>query len=193
MNRARHRRTVGIVAVLNRIIPWIVGAIVLTIAFAAIYVVAQQLDRQGADEAPARLASQVAAQLDDGVLAEVDDADRVDLERSLAPFYVVYGESGSPESGSGYLDGELAQVPAGVIETAVQKESNGVSWEPRPGLRFATIEVVADGKVVLAGQSLVPSESRTEQFGILLLLGWVVGLAILAAGAFIHLTVNSFS
>ena len=123
-------------AVLNRVIPWIVGSIVLTIAFVAIY--------------------------------------------------VVYSTSGLPESGSGYLGGELAQVPTGVIDVAARSGTNGVTWQPRPGLRFATVELAANGKVVLAGQSLLPSESRTDQLGFLLLLGWALAMLILAAGAFLH-------
>ncbi|MCU1416784.1 MAG: hypothetical protein JWP32_958 [Schumannella sp.] len=167
-------------SVIQRIVPWIVGAVVLTITLASVYVTAQQLDRQGADEQPQRLASQIVLLHD---LPEPEAADLVDLGGSEALFYVVYDTSGSPLSGRGYLDGDLAQLPDGVIAAAVANGSNRVTWEPRDGLRFATVEVAVGDRVVMAGQSLAPSETRTQNIGWMLLLAWVVGLAVLAAGA----------
>lgn len=174
--------------ILNRVVPWLVGALVLTITLAAVYLTAQQLDRQGADEQPQRLASQLAS------LDEIPDAaaaDRVDLASSQAVFYIVYDASGAPESGTGYLDGDLAQVPAGVITTAAEQGENSVTWQPRDGLRFATVELRDGDRVVLAGQSLAPSETRTENIGTLLLLGWVAGLVLLTVGAVIIVRIQA--
>lgn len=159
--------------------PWIVGAFVLTATIAALYFTAQNLSRSEADDAGQRLASQVTS----------GDAPtgRVDLETNLAPFYVVYDEKGAPVSGTGYLDGKLAVAPAGVIAAARQDRNHRVTWEPRPGLRFATVET-SDGKqVVLAGQSLRPSESRIERLGLLMAIGWAVSMLLLAGGALLHL------
>jgi len=188
MARERARRTVSGMTILHRVVPWFVGALVLTIALAAVYLTAQQLDRQSADEQPQRLASQLAS------LDEIPDAaaaDRVDLASSQALFYVVYDASGTPVSGTGYLDGELAQVPAGVISTAADQGSNGVTWQPREGLRFATVELTSGDGVVMAGQSLEPSETRTQNLGTLLLLGWVGAMVLLTIGAIVHVRIGA--
>jgi hypothetical protein len=167
---------------IDRLVPWLVGAFVLTTLIAGMYLTAQHIERSGADDAGQRLASQVASST--GTTADVP---RVDLAQSLAPFFVIYDTSGNPTGGSGYLDGELASVPKGVITTAVAQGSDHVSWQPRVGLRFAVIAVADGDRVVFAGQSLKPSEDRIAQLGLLLLLGWVGGMVVLAVGTLVHL------
>jgi hypothetical protein len=166
----------------DRLVPWIVGAIVLTVSLSAVYFTAQQLDRRGADEQPQRLASQLAS-VDLGAEAATE---RVDLGSSDAIFYIVYDQDGEPLRGTGYLDGELARVPSGVIAAAATDGTNSVTWEPRDGLRFATVEVLAGSQVILAGQSLEPSETRTHDIALVLLAAWVLGLAVLTVGAGLH-------
>jgi hypothetical protein len=162
--------------------PWIIGAIVLSVTLGALYAVAQQIERQGANDNPQRLATQVASDL----ASENLPVARVDLASSFAVFYVVYDRHGHPEFGNGYLHDDLAAPPVGVIETAAADGSNSVTWQPEAGLRFATVELREGDHVVLAGQSLVPSESRTDRLGLLIALAWGAGMAILVGGAAIE-------
>ncbi|MEP6478375.1 MAG: hypothetical protein ABJB03_03205 [Rhodoglobus sp.] len=172
---------------INRLAPWVVGALVLTITMAALYLATQRTERMGADDAGDRLASQVASQLDSGGTASTGAPDRVDLATSLAPFWILYDKSGSPVDGSGYLDGALGTVPVGVIDQAFASGSNRVTWQPAAGLRFATVELRSGDQVVLAAQSLAPSESRTDSVGLLLLVGWLAAVILLAIGALVQL------
>ena len=48
---------------MTRIVRWTATAVIVTALLATLYVVMQQSERQGADDAPGRLASQIAAQL----------------------------------------------------------------------------------------------------------------------------------
>jgi hypothetical protein len=164
---------------MRRIVPWIVGVIVLSVALGALYLVAQQIERQGANDSPQRLATQIASDLNSADLPKA----RVDLASSLAGFYVVYDKDGKPEYGNGYLHGALASPPIGAIETAATEGTNSVSWEPEANLRFATVELRAGNHVVLAGQSLAPSETRTDRLGRLVALAWLAGMVALVAGA----------
>ena len=75
---------------------------------------------------------------------------------------------------------------AGVIATAVDQGDSSVTWQPQDGLRFATVELRAGDRVVMAGQSLEPSETRTQNLGALLLLGWLAGVVIFAVGALVR-------
>lgn len=165
---------------MNRLIPWVVGGIVLSFAVGSLYLVAQQLDRGGADDQPERLATQLASVT---TIPSPDPSELVDLAASEAVFYVVYDTQGTALSGTGELHGALAEVPTGVITAAVENGRNAVTWQPEHGLRFATVSVSGGDRVILAGQSLAPSEARTDQLGALLLLAWAIGMLVLGAGA----------
>lgn len=173
---------------LDRLVVWMVGAFVLTAAFAAIFVTGQQIERQGADDAGTRLATEVASSLQNGT--DAGPSPHEDLGTSLEPFYVVYDSSGRPRSGTGYLHGSLATVPPGVLEAAALAP-NKVTWQPQPGLRFATVSIRSGSETVLAGQSLAPSEARTDRMLPLLALGWFVCIVALGAGATLHLLLGS--
>src|SRR4051812_33018533 len=141
---------------MTRIVRWSAIALIVTALFASLYLVMQQIERQGADDAPARLASQVASQLSGS--ADASAADDVDLAVSDAAFFVVYDAAHRPVSGTGQADGALATVPAGVLDQARRTGSNHVTWQTADGRRFATVEQRVGDSVVLAGQSLAPTE-----------------------------------
>ncbi len=172
---------------MNRLAAWVVGVIVVIVAtstLGTVYVVAQQLDRLSADQVGEQLATQVASDLRTGSTATIDALPRVDLGASLAPFVVVYDTSGHPVSGNGYLDGHLAQPPSGVISTAASAGSNRVTWQPQPGLRFATVEVRSGDHVVMGAQSLIPTEDRADRLGLLVAFAWLGTMVALGLVAF---------
>ncbi len=171
---------------MDRLAAWIIGVVVATFTLGTVYVVAQQLDRQAADQVGAQLATQVASELSTGSSATVDSLPHVDLAASLAPFVVVYDASGHPVSGNGYLDGRLAEPPAGVIAAAASEGSNHVTWQPRAGLRFATVEIRSGDQVVMGAQSLIPTEQRAERLGLLVAFAWLGTMVVigLIAGVF---------
>jgi hypothetical protein len=164
---------------MRSLIARITAALAVSVIFASIYIVAQNAQRQWADDAPLRLASEIAH--DPLSYAEAHQ-DRVELESSLGSFWVLYNTQGEAIAGSGYLAGELARIPSGVLDVARQSGSNRVSWQPSAGLRFATIEVATEDGVVMTGQSLAPSEERTEGMGMLVAIGWAVSIAVILAG-----------
>ena len=151
----------------------------MTILFGTIYVVAQQLDRLSANDAPLRLASQVAAELREGQSTTVDAQPHVDLSRSLAVFVVVEDAQGVSSAGSGFLDGSLVSLPTGVLASAGQSGEDNVTWQPRSGLRFATVTLRVGDQFVSAGQSLEPSESRDGTFQLLVGVGWLLAMLVL--------------
>ena len=181
----------GAMRILDRLVPWIVGAFAVTVAIAAVYLGLQQLNRSAADDAGDRLASQVTSAGGgggaDGGGGGAGAAAHVDLATSLAPFFVVYDRSGVPVSGTGYLDGRLARIPAGVVRTALAEGVDRVTWQPRPGLRFATVAQKDGDRVVVAGQSLRPAEDRIDRLGLMLVVGWIAAVFLLAVGAGAHL------
>lgn len=192
MRAAGARPYRGAMRILDRLVPWIVGAFAVTVAIAAVYLSLQQLNRSAADDAGDRLASQVtSAGGAGGGAGGAGAAAHVDLATSLAPFFVVYDRSGVPVSGTGYLDGRLARIPAGVVRTALAEGMDRVTWQPRPGLRYATVAQKDGDRVVVAGQSLKPVEDRIDRLGLMLVVGWIAAVFLLAVGAGAHLWLGS--
>ena len=165
---------------MNRIVRWSAIAVIVTALFGTVYLVMQQIERQGADDAPGRLASQVASQLSSGggSAAAGSSADDVDLAVSNAAFYIVYDAKDRPVSGTGRLNGDLATIPPGVLDQARRQGANHVSWQLADGRRFATVEQRVGDAVVLGGQSLAPTEGRIDQVGMLILIAWACVLAL---------------
>jgi hypothetical protein len=157
----------------------IAAIIVATILFGTIYVVAQQLDRLSANDAPLRLASQVAAELREGQTTTLDAQPHVDLSRSLAAFVVVEDPQGQSSAGSGFLKGSLVSLPTGVLASAAKSGQDDVTWQPATGLRFATVTLKVGDQFVSAGQSLKPSEDRSGTLQLLVASGWLVSMLVL--------------
>ena len=157
----------------------IAAIVVVTVLFGTIYVVAQQLDRLSANDAPLRLASQVLAELREGQKSTLDAQPHVDLARSLAVFVVVEDAQGRSSDGSGFLRGSLVSLPTGVLASAARSGKDDVTWQPSAGLRFATVTLKVGNQFVSAGQSLRPSEDRDGTFRLLVGLGWLAAMLIL--------------
>lgn len=164
---------------------WLMPIVVTTIIFGTIYVVTQQLDRLSANDAPLRLASQVAAELRGGQSTTLSAQPHVDLSRSLAPFVVVEDAQGSATAGSGFLRGSLVSLPTGVLANAAKNGRDNVTWQPEHGLRFATVTLKAGNQFVTAGQSLAPSEDRAATFQALIGFGWLASMLVIGASWFI--------
>jgi hypothetical protein len=163
----------------RRILAWCAALAVTTLLFGTIYVVTQQLDRLSANDAPLRLASQVAAEIRDGQSATLDAQPHVDLSRSLATFVVVEDAEGRPTAGSGFLRNALVSLPTGVLSTAARDGRDDVTWQPSGDLRFATVTLSVGNRFVSAGQSLAPSEQRDGTFRLLIGLSWLAAMLVL--------------
>ncbi len=171
----------------DRLVPWIVGAVAITVALAATYGAVQQGNRSSADDAPRALLSQLASSAGTDTPGAVPSP-RVDVAQSLMPFYLIFnGSDGRTIAGDGYLDGKRARIPDGVLQHTVDTGSDHLTWEPQPGLRFALSTSRHGQTVIAAAQSLAPFEERTDRIGVLLLLGWLIALGGLACGALLHL------
>ena len=171
---------------MTRIVRWAAAAIIVTALFASIYLVMQQSERQGADDGPSRLASQVAAQLSDSGTAAVSSSDTVDVAVSDAEFFVIYDRTNRPVSGTGRLGGALPAIPTGVLDEARRTGSNHVTWQTSDGRRFASVERRAGHDVVVGAQSLAPAENRIDQLGALVLIAWACTLAVVVVAYFIE-------
>lgn len=169
---------------MTRIVRWTTMALIVTGLLFGLYLVVQQAERQGADDAPQRLASQVAAQLSAGAdpASGASSHDVVELSASDAVFFIIYDTADRPIAGTGRLDGALARVPAGVLDTARRSGVDHVTWQPATGRRFASVELKAGAYVVLGAQSLGPTEGRIDRLGSLILIIWAGAILVIGVG-----------
>jgi hypothetical protein len=151
--------------------------LVLTITFGTVYAVVQQVLRFSANDPQIQLAEDTAAALDGGATPAQLFSTKVSLNRSLAPFVIIYDKTGAVVAGNGELNGRVPKAPIGVLQAAANKPYNAVTWQPQGDLRIAAISVVADKYYVLSGRSLKEVESR-EQEAIYMSLGGGVAAAI---------------
>jgi hypothetical protein len=93
-----------------------------------------------------------------------------------------HGASGWPLASSGRLDGADPVPPQGVLDHATTDAPNVVTWQPRQGVRIATVTARWARGTVMAGRSLREVERREDQVLLLVAAGWAAMLAALVLG-----------
>ena len=167
--------------VLRAILLFLPLAVAVSGLAGTIYAVAQQQLRSGADSPQLQLAEDAARALNSGAApTSVAGPTTVDIAQSLAPFVVVFDANGHPLASSGQLDGAPPGPPTGVLDAAVAKGSNRVTWQPRAGVRVATVTVPWRGGTVMAGRSLREVERLEDQALALVVAGWAATLGAVA-------------
>ncbi len=159
---------------LRHTIPLLVA---ITLIYGAIYVIAQQTYRMGANDPQIQLAEDAALSLQGGQpVSSVVPSPKVDIGRSLSPYLVVYDDAGKPVAGSGRLHDQLPTLPAGVFDYTRSHGEDRLSWQPEVGVRSAVVIVHYAGTqpgFVMAGRSLREVENRLDQLLLQVGAGWV--------------------
>ncbi len=125
-----------------------------------VYVTVQQAQRRAADQPQVQLAEDAARALETGAAPDaVVGTARVDIDRSLSPFVIVYDTIGRVLAASGTLHGRIPVPPIGVIEYTRTNGEHRVTWRPDPSARIAAVlQRSSTGAIVLAGRSLREAE-----------------------------------
>ena len=154
--------------------------VVATVLCGLLYIVDQQALRTGANDPQEQLASDAASRIDGGASpASVAGGTTVDLAADLAPFVVVYDSQGRVLATDGQLDGGPPIIPSGVLASARATGRDAVTWQPRSGIRLATVTIPWRGGTVMAGRSLRLIEERVASLGLLVGLAWLATLVAL--------------
>ena len=94
---------------------------------------------------------------------------------------IIYDKrTGTPIAGNGYVDGNLAQIPYGVLTNSRDKEYNAVTWEPKKGTRIASVSVNGNKYYVTAGKSLKRVEADTNLALEIAVIGCLMSLVTLS-------------
>jgi hypothetical protein len=148
---------------------WLPLAIAIVALSGLVYLSMQQLLRQSANDPQVQLSEDIASSLSSGKSAEeLISPKPVEISTSLSPFVMVFDESGKVIFSNALLDGQIPQYPAGVFDYVRQQGQDRVTWQPRPGVRQATVvnRFISPGRsgYVVVGRSLRESEDRSDFF-----------------------------
>ncbi|MGD0753029.1 MAG: hypothetical protein ABSA23_16675 [Anaerolineales bacterium] len=88
------------------------------------------------------MAEDAASHLNAGAsMDSVVPSTKVEVADSLAPFLIVFDNSGKVLASSATLHGKLPAYPMGALDYARQNGQNRVTWQPEAGVRMATVVV----------------------------------------------------
>jgi hypothetical protein len=165
-------------------------ALFFTFLLIAVSVVNQQILRRRADLGPTALARIISSPTSNPqseavrahIAAQIATGPKIDLSsprfiNSATMFAVIYDPSGQPVAGNAVLHGILPRLPHGLFHTIRDRREFRVTWQPRVGIRVAlTGDTLPSGGFVVAGQSLIASESAEIRFHSILLWMWAFAM-----------------
>ena len=155
---------------------------VITIIMGVIYATVQQSYRTGANDPQIQIAEDICAKIQQGKSVEnIFQTDAIDISNSLSPFVVFYDASGKPLRSTGYLNGRMAQLPAGVFNVAKSNGQDRVTWQPQDGVRMAMVLIHINSspiEFVAVGRSLTEVEIRESNLIKMIFVGWILCLVI---------------
>ena len=168
---------------------WLPFAVTISAFCMLAYATVQQSYRQGANDPQIQMAHDTAYALEHGKTVEqVLPAESVDMQRSLAPFYIIYNMEEQPIAASGTLNDSLQSVPDGVLGYAKAHGENRLTWQPQPDTRIAAVIVPYQDGYVLAGRNMREVEIRESQTSTFAGITWILGLlstlAVIAFGEY---------
>ena len=147
------------------------------------YVVGQQVVRQDANGPAAAIATEaVIAMGTEGQSAQEVVAGKTDVSSSLLPFVMIYDDNKNLIATSAGYGSEQYQFPVSALSTVSDSHDNRVTWQPQPGLRFATVAIKYRDGYVVGAVSLREPERTIGNITTALLVGsalYAVGCAIL--------------
>lgn len=158
---------------------WLPLAVVATGLSILIYAAVQQNYRMNANDPQIQMAEDAATILDQGASpSEVIPQGKTDIAASLAPFIIVFDKKGQVLASSGSYEGTFPSYPSGALFAAEKTGENRVTWQPQPGLRFASVVHTSSIGFVVAARSLREVENRIQQTTFFTGVTWLTALLV---------------
>jgi hypothetical protein len=160
-------------------------AVLATLTCGLVYAEVQQALRSGANDPQYQMAEDTASRLAAGAKPAdlVDTAVTVDAATSLAAFTIIFDSAGRVLASDVTLDGGQPVPPPGVLSAAKPGLPNAVTWQPRDGVRIASVTVAWSGGTILVGRSLRRVEAQEWNTELIAGAAWLVALVALAIAA----------
>ena len=155
---------------------------IVTTVMALIYAAVQQNYRMSANDPQVQIARDVAIRLEHNQPVTSFTSDTIDLSKSLAVFIAYYGADKKPVASTGYLNGAIPELPAGVLDYVKKHAEDWVTWQPRKDVRLAAVvKFVSSPSVayVVAARSLQEVEIRVGNLIRIIFIAWLLCFVII--------------
>ncbi|MEP6614975.1 MAG: hypothetical protein ABJA57_00280 [Ginsengibacter sp.] len=165
------------------ILHYLVAIAVVTIVILLVYATVQQSYRTNANDPQIQIAEDLGAYLQAGKQLEtICHADTIDIGQSLSPVVTFYDGHGNPVKSTGFMDGKMCRLPAGLFDQARREGIHSVTWQPRPGVRMALVLLhvkSSNVEFVAAARSLREVEVREYSLRKMIILAWILCIAFI--------------
>jgi hypothetical protein len=155
-------------------------AVVITALSGLVYLVAQQDYRMSGNDPQIQLSEDIASKVASGVDSKkIVSATPIEVDKSLAPFVIVYDNLGNIATSNAVLKGKVPDLPAGVLNDTQDKSQTRFTWQPDSGVRIAAVVTRFSGQnsgFVLAGRNMREVEARERMLSIQIAAAWGVTL-----------------
>lgn len=162
------------------VMSWLPLAFAITALAGLVYVSAQQVYRQSANDPQIQLAEDIAAAITSNVDPKsIVSGGKFEMAKSLSPFVIIFDKANNVIATNVQLDGQTPKPPAGVLNEARTKGENRLTWQPKAGVRSATVSVAVknhQGEVVMVGRSLREVENRVAQLISMVMGVWIIAM-----------------
>ena len=149
--------------------------VLITGVLGVVYVVAHQNLRQGANAEQIRISEDIAAALDQGAdPKKLLPTFKVDIEKSLTPFVIIFNDQDKVVSSTATFRGQTPVLPTGVLEHVRENGQSRITWQPDEGIRSAIVVTRANNGFVLAGRSLRETEKQVDMLTLEIFGAWVI-------------------
>lgn len=168
----------------------------ITLVCGLVYFVVQQNYRTSANDPQIQIAEDTADLMEQGASASAMIPNHtVDIAKRLAPYAIVYDNTGNVLASSAQLDGKTPELPSGVFDFVRSHGQTRFTWQPKAGVRSAVAVVSyrgGKGGFVLAGKSLREVETREKKLLVQMVLGWafIMAATFAAVVAFMFLKIR---
>ncbi|HTS43900.1 MAG TPA: hypothetical protein VMH01_05850 [Puia sp.] len=170
-------------------VPYLAAGFIVTIMLGVLYASVQQTYRSGANDPQLQIARDIHASLARGVSVNKYLSDTIDLEKSLSAFATLCDSKGQPIQSSGFLNGQFPRLPVGVFEFAKAHGEDVLTWQPRSGVRMATVVLhnnMSPVEYIIVGRSLQEVEIREHNLLVMVSICWVIAMGVIMVAGWLQ-------
>ncbi len=177
---------------------YLLAMAVITVILGVVYATVQQSYRTAANDPQIQIARDIDIKLQEKKTIDNFFEDTIDIAQSLSIVAILYDANGKPIRSSGYLNGKMPQLPAGVFDYTKAHHEYAVTWQPQKSVRMAMVIISTNASpvgFVATGRSLQEVEVREHNLVTIVFIGWIIciGLVLLyAALQFYRVRENKF-
>lgn len=169
----------------NRRIFYLLICFLVTLFSGLVYGATQQSLRLSADDPQVQITGDILNSLTQGADPKQLSATPADMSTALTPFVIIFDNKEKALGSTVELDKKIPVPPSGAFEKAKKYNENRFTWEPKKGLRQASVMVKYKDGYILAGKSLREVENRVKIIFRLVGVAWILGIAVTSLAFFL--------